>query len=364
MDIEKSNRIISIIVASIQTTLVIAVALLCARFFLEADKRKQFFPYIAQWHLEAGKLELKTYPPPPLFMPKPKSQPEKDIHHDDVAQDYLAPPLTFLPPKPEPLKGSPIRFEKKSVDGIPLYLATVSLKDPETFITLALPHDAKEANSAQKTYGVETFNSFVARLNAALVQNGTFFSKDEEKRVMGNMVANGRWLKYSQWENYGTTFGLRKGNIPEMITARVDGKPDWKEHWFSLTCGPRLVKNGQVEIRAEDEGFADPHVLGGGSRCALGYPASKDKVFLVTFLRGLTLNREAKVMKAIGCVEAMNLDGGASRSVAHSKNIVVPASRPLTNVIVVYDTNHPAPPAVKNSWRSFQRNRAMIQLIR
>ncbi|MBX9691068.1 MAG: phosphodiester glycosidase family protein, partial [Cyanobacteria bacterium] len=73
--------------------------------------------------------------------------------------------------------------------------------------------------------------------------------------------------------------------------------------------------------------------------------------------------REGEVMKAMGCCEAMNLDGGASRSMAHGSSIVVQAGRALTNVIVVYDTSHPAPAPVRTSWRNFQRNRAMIQLI-
>ena len=48
-------------------------------------------------------------------------------------------------------------------------------------------------------------------------------------------------------------------------------------------------------------------------------------------------------MKAIGCYEAMNLDGGASRALAASSKILVPAGRSLTNAIVVYDGKHPAP---------------------
>ncbi|WNZ46214.1 hypothetical protein Q2T42_30975 [Leptolyngbya boryana CZ1] len=48
---------------------------------------------------------------------------------------------------------------------------------------------------------------------------------DEQKRVMGNMVAAGRFLKYSPWENYGTTLGLKRGNQLEMVTARTEGSP-------------------------------------------------------------------------------------------------------------------------------------------
>lgn len=267
----------------------------------------------------------------------------------------LTPPV-FTPPELPPRRGKPLKFVKATLKGVPFYQATVDLKDPEMFLSIEIANNAAEANSATSTHGDESFPSFVKRSRGALVQNGTFFSKDNQKRVMGNMVARGRYLKYSPWENYGTTFGLKRNNEPEMVTARTEHRqPDWSQHWFSITCGPRLLRNGEVELRATDEGFADPHVLGVGARCAMGYPASKDKVYIVTFLRGLSLQKEAEVMKAMGCSEAMNLDGGASRSIAHNNQVIVPASRPLTNVIVVYDTNYKAPKSVTSSWKEFQR---------
>lgn len=267
----------------------------------------------------------------------------------------LTPPV-FTPPELPTRKGKPLKFVKATLKGVQFYQATVDLKDPEMFLSIELANNAAEANSATSTHGDESFPSFVKRSRGALVQNGTFFSKDNQKRVMGNMVARGRYLKYSPWENYGTTLGLKRNNEPEMVTARTEHRqPDWSQHWFSITCGPRLLRGGEVEIRATDEGFADPHVLGVGARCAIGYPASKDKIYIVTFLRGLSLEKEAEVMKAMGCSEAMNLDGGASRSIAHNSQVIVPASRPLTNVIVVYDTNYKAPKNVIASWKEFQR---------
>ncbi len=372
MKTEEANKIIEQSLLAFQGLLVFAAGIAVTLFFGQPEQRESRFPFLPQWRLEAGKFELarntpsqtdgqsKSYPSAPVFVPAPLPS---GVTASVTPTFIPDPPLTFVPPKPLPLRGKPVTFEKLEVLGIPMYRATINLKDPEVFITLSLPHDVHEANSASISHGDELFTSYVNRLHGAVVQNGTFFSKDQERRVMGNMVADGRWLKYSQWEDYGTTFGLKKGNEPEMVTARIEGKPDWREHWFSLTCGPRLVTHGEVIIDAQAEGFADPHVLGAGSRCALGYPATKDKLYLVTFLRGLTLKREGEVMQAMGCAEAMNLDGGASRALAHGKSIVVPAGRALTNVIVVYDTSHPAPAPVRTSWRNFQRNRAMIQLI-
>lgn len=267
----------------------------------------------------------------------------------------IGPPV-FTPPELPPLKGKPLKFVKSTLKGVPFYQAVVDLKDPQMFMNIELANSADQANCATSTHGDESFPSFVKRGHGALVQNGTFFSKDGQKRVMGNMVARGRYLKYSPWENYGTTLGIKKNNEPEMVSARLDGgQPDWSSHWFSITCGPRLVHNGEVEIDATAEGFTDSHVLGVGSRCAMGFPASKDKIYIVTFLRALSLQKEGEVMKAMGCSEAMNLDGGASKALAHKGEVIVPASRALTNVIVVYDTNYPAPKNIITSWRDFQK---------
>ncbi|MEG5027223.1 phosphodiester glycosidase family protein [Microcoleus sp. AT8-B1] len=123
-----------------------------------------------------------------------------------------------------------------------------------------------------------------------------------------------------------------------------------------------MVKAGKVWLSPLSEGFKDAGVLGVGSRTAIGFPASRDKLFLVTFLDSLSLEAEANVMRAMasrpasyGCFEAMNLDGGASVGLAHQGQILLPPGRNLTNVLVVYDKEYPAPAYLKQSWELFQK---------
>ncbi|MBI2812575.1 MAG: phosphodiester glycosidase family protein [Candidatus Melainabacteria bacterium] len=252
--------------------------------------------------------------------------------------------------------GKPVQFIKKTVLRVPLYETIIDLQDPETFISLGLANNAVRANDATETHGDETFESLVKKVHASVVMNGTFFSKDEQKRVMGNMVSGGRFLKYSQWENFGTTLGLTMHNRPVMVTARADEAPKWDEHWFSLTCGPRLLKDGELWIHPETEGFSDSHVLGIGPRCAIGFNGARNKLILCTFMNGLSLPDEARLMKELGCSDAMNLDGGASRSLAYNSEVVVPAGRPLTNVLIVYDAKNKAPRSLVSSWEQFQKD--------
>lgn len=282
--------------------------------------------------------------------------------HVALLLPFMAPPLPPADPgamkrklkKRRMAHGKPLRFEKTKINVIPLYKTTIDLNDPETFITVDLANNARRANCSYETHGDEAFDSFLKRERGAFAANGTFFSKDDEKRVMGNLVSAGEFRKYSQWENYGTTFGIKANNDMEMVTARLEGQPPWGDYWFSITCGPRLLKNGEVAVTPAEEGFTDSHVLTVGPRSAIGYNRKKKQIIHAAFLRGLSLEGAAKLMKSMGCDEAMNLDGGASRALAHEGTVVVKAGRPLTNVLVVYDAKHKAPPDLVASWERFQ----------
>ena len=258
-------------------------------------------------------------------------------------------------------KAKPLKMIARTILGVPLYLATIDLSDSETFIGVGLANQANQANSARSTRGDESFVQFVRRHRAALTMSGTFFSMDAQKRVMGNMVSGGEFLKYSPWENYGTTLGVKSGNLLEMVTARTDGKPNWQDHWFSLTAGPRLLRKGQISIRPKQEGFTDPSVMGVAVRSAIGFTPNRKKLLHVTFVKPISLQQEAEIMQALGCWEAMNLDGGTSLALAKGNRILRGARRRLTNVIMVYDTKHPAPNGLKLSWKAFQNSERLAE---
>jgi hypothetical protein len=283
---------------------------------------------------------------PVAALPKTRTPPTS---HQVAANGIVTLPSQFSSARPVPLGY-------RKIAGESLYVTIIDLTDPEVFLDVGLAHNAKQANSTKQTKGDEHFSQMVKRHNAAITVSGTFFSMDHQKRVMGNVVSGGRFLKFSPWENYGTTLGLRVGNRPEMVTARVDGKPAWKQHWFSITAGPRLLRQGEVEIQPQSEGFSDRSMLEGEAlRVAIGYPKQGRALMLVTFLTPVTLAKEAAIMRDLGNHEAMNLDGGTSVGLAKGTKILKSAGRELTNVITIYDTKHPAPKALRDSWRTFQR---------
>jgi len=85
--------------------------------------------------------------------------------------------------------------------------------------------------------------------------------------------------------------------------------------------GPVLVKDGLVNVTNEEEqmfvnGEKDVH-----PRTAMGYTARRQLIILAIQGRfpgkaeGATLAEEAKILADLGCVEALNLDGGGSSCV-------------------------------------------------
>ena len=314
-----------------------------------------------------------TYATPPAFLPPPitAKQLESEVPGDSSPPEVrtkeeaaLTEKLFYLPPPLPKMKkvrkglGKPVQFTKKKVKNVPLYQVTIDLDDPESYLVIRLPENSEQANCPTFSVGHEAFDSFVKKYPASVLINGTFFSKDQQERVMGNMVSDGKYLKYSQWENYGTTLSLSKSDEPDMVTARAEGKPNLDDKWFSITCGPRLLKHGEIWLFPELEGFTDSHVLGAGPRCAIGFNKSRKKLFLVSFLRGLTLHEEAMIMKELGCFEAMNLDGGASKALSQNGTVVLEPGRGLTNVLVVYDSKHKAPDNIVTAWQQFQEDNA------
>ena len=82
--------------------------------------------------------------------------------------------------------------------------------------------------------------------------------------------------------------------------------------------GPVLLQNGEIFITNNEErmfmgkGINDKH-----PRTAIGYTKDNKLIILVVEGRsesggGATLMQEAQIFKDLGCIEALNLDGGGS----------------------------------------------------
>jgi Phosphodiester glycosidase len=201
-------------------------------------------------------------------------------------------------------------------------------------------------------YDDEPFAQLVQRQGAAVVAGGSFFNTSTNE-LYGNMIATGQFLRYRDWENRGTVLLLGEGNRPEMLSAGDAAAKTWDRYWFYLTAGPRLLRAGDVALNPAAEGFQNFSVQP-AARAAIGFSADLRTLYLVHPLQDVSLNQLANLMKAIGCHEAMNLDGGASRALAINGAVKLAAGRNLAHALVVYDASRPAPAPIRTAWDSFQ----------
>lgn len=99
--------------------------------------------------------------------------------------------------------------------------------------------------------------------------------------------------------------------------------------------GPVLVQDGEIKITNNEElKFGGKAINDQHPRTVIGYTKTSQLVILVIQGRtpgiseGATLLQEAQLMKDLGCVEALNLDGGGSSCMLiNGKETITPSSK-------------------------------------
>jgi len=121
---------------------------------------------------------------------------------------------------------------------------------------------------------------------------------------------------------------------PAPSPVRADGSA-YEQLLMGIGGGPVLVKNSQVRVTYDQEGFFGGSGLDGNSnrpRTAVGY-TSDGRVQMVVVesgiianglvaSAGITLPNLAQLMINLGSVEAMNLDGGGSSTMAVGSRLI------------------------------------------
>ncbi len=109
---------------------------------------------------------------------------------------------------------------------------------------------------------------------------------------------------------------------PAPVPNRNDGQA-YDNLLMGLGGGPTLVKNGEVRITYDEEVFFGSGVNSTNNvpRTAVGYTSDNKMIIFIAegglvSSSGATLRQVAEIMISIGAVEAMNLDGGGSTTMA------------------------------------------------
>ncbi|MEZ0326248.1 MAG: phosphodiester glycosidase family protein [Fimbriimonas sp.] len=130
---------------------------------------------------------------------------------------------------------------------------------------------------------------------------------------------------------------------------------DWSKVENAVGGGPFLLKEGRVAIDALEEGFNASFSDARHPRTAVGKTKEGDIWFVAVDGRqsmsiGATLREMADIMLRLGCVDAMNLDGGGSTNL-HLLGVTVNrpsdnAERPVSSALLFFA---PQPEAVKGT---------------
>ena len=132
----------------------------------------------------------------------------------------------------------------------------------------------------------------------------------------------------------------------KFFTLDLRLNPSWKKVNHVISGGPYLVKNGDIYVDMTAQKLT---AIGGiNPRTAIGYTRDNHLIMLTADGRegasiGLTLMELAHLMKELGCVNAMNLDGGGSTVMYIDGKVVnkpaVQGGIPLSHTLTITHKN-------------------------
>jgi hypothetical protein len=130
---------------------------------------------------------------------------------------------------------------------------------------------------------------------------------------------------------------LKTFAVGQRVSYSVDQKGVQDGFWLNVSeglgAGPLLVDHKEIVLNAVAEGFSSDKILtGSGDRSAVGL--TDDGELLMVVMNG-TVQQTARVMQGLGCVTALNLDGGASSSLWYQGRSLRTPGRLISNALLV-----------------------------
>ena len=225
-------------------------------------------------------------------------------------------------------------------------------------------------------FGENSYETGRVQLNATLSANGKILKVDNinQPRTLSShiIIYTPEWGKFSPLSpKYGTQLRVENNKITkasanpleipangyvlvgpkselskfygiEDVKLEITTSPKWQNIKHIIGGGPYLVKNGEIFIDTTEEKLKS--ITGRNPRTAIGYTKENDLILITADGRenssiGLTLEELAYYMKGLGCVSAINLDGGGSSVMYVNGKIVNQPQRKggiaLSNALVI-----------------------------
>jgi len=223
------------------------------------------------------------------------------------------------------------------------WYAVIDEPDPAIEPRIVMSDDASDNR--------ETVTSFAHDLGACLVVNGGYFTMHKTPAGhMGLLEIDDKIIEPAnrsvkrdtlRFQTTRAAIGFTKADEMDIawVTSRNDTLFAWKnpprnhpgkpaaaldyhnaQPWYmrdAIGVGPALIMDGKIRITSDEEVFFGTTIPLVHPRTAAGYTADGRLILLVVDgrqkeSRGVSLQELATLMDELGCVEALNLDGGGS----------------------------------------------------
>lgn len=191
-----------------------------------------------------------------------------------------------------------------------------------------------------KASGRETVQTLANRYGAFAAINGGFWKQDGSPA--GILKIDHQWYGIPQkprgaigWSNSPhkvvidrvLTEQLNNEHIYEVIPASTTSF-EWQDLEHIVGGTPVLISNGHLVEDYSPEQVLDSFLTNRHPRTAVGIKATGEWVFIVVdgrylgFLGGVTIRKLAEFMLFLGCVQALNLDGGGSSTLVYDGVVI------------------------------------------
>ena len=225
---------------------------------------------------------------------------------------------------------------------VQVFDAAGTLADGEPIRAVYAKIDLRDINLDLRSIGSNTIRETTLETyeknRGILALNGGYFAPTSSVSLI---VQDGKTIALGPTGDRGRgAFGLVDG-LPEIVwsTGSEQDGAIWKYSkpgtnkkgvkWNpeqAIGAGPVLIKNGEINVTSEEEGFGKGHLIR-HPRSAIGYADENTLLMMVVDGRqaasvGVTLEELAKLMHGIGAKEALNLDGGGSSAMVAGDEVV------------------------------------------
>lgn len=175
---------------------------------------------------------------------------------------------------------------------------------------------------------------------------GSAFGVNRNKKMDIVYQFNDSSLGHPYAQQFPLTPVVDSNRMVTLSHPAMKGLKKWKVV-NAVGGGPVLVREGAINItNNEERKFAGKAIADKHPRTAIGYTAEGKLIILAVqgrmkgLAEGATLTQLAEIMKGIGCIEAMNLDGGGSSCMlVNGKETIKPSDptgqRPVPAVIII-----------------------------